>query len=327
MATYQLIDNIERADVIPSVWCLCKFGKHIRNIYLSKLLVEINLHFVLSISKHGIHSIVVSRVDITENCLLQLLCSARHAWVIHQVSLGVDAGKMLIHCYTIAVVATFLPQFGFIYHAEARDDRTGIENLLKLLSDDSVVKFVGTFLKLITCLFVVLACYRSSHIAVCLAIPVEGIVQTLVVTILRTYIVNHAVDIAVLQSQLLSTFIIRIHYKLYLHIRVVAQEGALLDGEPHGETACLVLLLIAECCNISVEDFLQLLCLGIVVNHLALNELSHLHFFFTIESVGFRSALLALFTTDDVVVAKELYYLFYLVLDIQARSLHIVDKE
>lgn len=152
MATYQLINNIERADVVPSVWCLCKLGKHIRNIYLCELLVEINLHFMLSISKRGIHSIVIARVDITENGLLQLLRCARHAWIIHQVSLGVDAGKMLIHCYTIAVVATLLSQFGFIYHAKAGDDRTGVEDLLKLLSDDSVVKFVGTFLKLVTCL-------------------------------------------------------------------------------------------------------------------------------------------------------------------------------
>ena len=142
-----------------------------------------------------------------------------------------------------------------------------------------------------------------------------------------TYVVNHAVDIAVLQSQLFCTFIIRIHYELYLHIRIVAEEGALLDGKTHGETACLVLLLVAESRDVAVEDFLQLLCLGIVVNHLALNELSHLHFFFTIESVGFRSALLALFTTDNVVVAKELNHLFNFVLDIEARSLHIVDKE
>ena len=144
---------------------------------------------------------------------------------------------------------------------------------------------------------------------------------------MRSHVVNHAVDIAVLQSQLLSTFIIRIHHKLYLHIWIVAEEGALFDGKPHGERACFVLLLVAESCDVAVEDFLQLLCLGIVVNHLALNELSHLHFFFTVESVGLRSAILALFTTDDVVVAKELYYLFHLVLDIKARSLHIVDKE
>ena len=234
---------------------------------------------------------------------------------------------MLVHRHTIAVVATLLSQFGFIYHTEAGDDRAGVENLLKLLSDDSIVKFVGTFLKLITCLFVVLACYRSSHVAVCLAIPVEGIVQTLVVTILRTHIVNHAVDIAVLQSQLLGSFIVSIHHELYLHIRIVAEEGALLDGKPHGETACLILLLVAECRDVAVEDFLQLLSLGVVVNHLTLNELSHLHFFFTIESVGLGSTILALLTTDDVVVAKEFYYLLYLVLDIEARSLHIVDKE
>ena len=49
MTTYQLIDNIERADIIPSVWCLCKLSKHIRNIYLGKLLVEINLYFMLCI--------------------------------------------------------------------------------------------------------------------------------------------------------------------------------------------------------------------------------------------------------------------------------------
>ena len=282
---------------------------------------------MLCIGKHGIQSFVVARVDITENSLLQLLSGARHAWVIHQVRLGIDAGKMLVHRYTVAVVATLLSQFGFIYHAEAGDDRAGVENLLKLLSDDSIVKFIGTFLKLITCLFVVLACYRSSHVAVCLAIPVEGIVQTLVVTILRTHIVNHAVDIAVLQSQLFSSFIVSIHHELYLHIRIVAEEGALLDGETHGETACLILLLVAECRNISVEDFLQLLCLGVVVNHLTLNELSHLHFFFTIEGVGFWCTILALLTTDDVVVAKELNYLFHLVLDVEARSLHIVDKE
>ena len=205
---------------------------------------------------------------------------------------------MLIDRHTIAVVATLLSQFGFIYHAEAGDDRAGVENLLKLLSDNSVVKFVGTFFKLITCLFVVLACYRSSHVAVCLAIPVEGIVQTLVV-----------------------------HHELYLHIRIVAEEGALLDGKSHGETACLILLLVAENRNVAVENFLQLLCLGVVVNHLTLNELSHLHFFFTIESVGLGSTILALLTTDDVVVAKEFNHLFHLVLDVKARSLHIVDKE
>ena len=144
---------------------------------------------------------------------------------------------------------------------------------------------------------------------------------------MRTHIVNHTVHIAVLQSQLFCTFVVCIHYELYLHIRIVAEEGALLDGETHGETACLILLLVAECRNVAVEDFLQLLCLGVVVNHLTLNELSHLHFFFTIESVGFGSTILALLTTDDVVVAKELNHLFYLVLDVEARSLHIVDKE
>ena len=87
------------------------------------------------------------------------------------------------------------------------------------------------------------------------------------------------------------------------------------------------MLLVAECGNISVEDFLQLLCLGVVVNHLTLNKLSHLHFFFTIEGVGFWCTILALLTTDDVVVTKELNHLFHLVLDVEARSLHIVDKE
>ena len=144
---------------------------------------------------------------------------------------------------------------------------------------------------------------------------------------MRTYIINHAVRIAVLQSQLLSTFVIRIHYKLYLHIWIVAEEGALLDGEANREAACLKLLLVAEGCNVSVEDFPQLLCLSIVVNHLTLNELSHLHFFFTIESVGLGCTILALLATDDVVVAKEFNHLFHLVLDVEARSLHIVDKE
>ena len=107
---------------------------------------------------------------------------------------------MLVHGKTIAIVATFLFQLSFIYYAEARDDRTGVENLFKLLFNESVVKFVGTFLKLVTCLSVFLVLYRSSHVAVCLAIPVEGIVQTLVVAILRSHIVNHAVYIVVLQS-------------------------------------------------------------------------------------------------------------------------------
>ena len=87
------------------------------------------------------------------------------------------------------------------------------------------------------------------------------------------------------------------------------------------------MLLVAECRDVAVEDFLQLLSLGVVVNHLTLNELSHLHFFFTIEGVGFWCTILALLTTDDVVVAKELNHLFHLVLDVEARSLHIVDKE
>ena len=87
------------------------------------------------------------------------------------------------------------------------------------------------------------------------------------------------------------------------------------------------MLLVAECRDVAVEDFLQLLSLGVVVNYLTLNKLCHLHFFFTIEGVGFRSTILALFTADDVVVTKELNHLFYLVFDIKARSLHIIDKE
>lgn len=138
---------------------------------------------------------------------------------------------MFVHRYTIAVVATLLSQFGFIYHAEAGDDRAGVENFLKLLLDEAIVKFVRTFLKLVTCF----CCPRllpGSHVAVCLAIPVEGIVQTLIVTILRSHVVNHAVDIAVLQSQLLGSFIVSIHHELYLHIRIVAEKVRCLMVRP-----------------------------------------------------------------------------------------------
>ena len=87
------------------------------------------------------------------------------------------------------------------------------------------------------------------------------------------------------------------------------------------------MLLVAEGRDVAIEYFLQLLSLRVVVNNLTLNELRHLHFLFTIESVGFGSTILALLTTNDVVVAKKLYYLFYLVLNGKARRFHIVDEE
>ena len=89
----------------------------------------------------------------------------------------------------------------------------------------------------------------------------------------------------------------------------------------------MILLLVTEGGDIFVEDFLQLFGLGVVVHHLTLDELRHLHLLFAVEGEGVWCTLLALLTTNDVVIAKELDDLLYLVLDGEARSLHVVHQE
>ena len=70
-----------------------------------------------------------------------------------------------------------------------------------------------------------------------------------------------------------------------------------------------------------------MLCLSIVVSHLTLDELGNLHFLFAIEGIGVGCSLFALLTTDNIVVAEELHNLLYLVLDGEARGLHVVDQQ
>ena len=83
------------------------------------MLVEINLHLVLCVGEFSIKSLVVTGVDIAENSLFQLLGSARDTRVVNKPGLGKDAGQMLVHGCTIAVIATFLSQFRIINHIKA----------------------------------------------------------------------------------------------------------------------------------------------------------------------------------------------------------------
>ena len=327
MTAYQFVDDIQRADVVPTVGSLGELGKHIGDIHLLILLVEIDLHLVLCVGKLSVKTLVLTRVDVTEDSLFQLFRGTGHAGRIHEVCLGVDAREVLVHGCTIAIVAPLLSQFGIINHVKTRYHRAGVENLLKLLLDETVVEFFSTLGKLLACIGIVLVGSRCGHIAACLTIPVEGVVETFVVTILWPDIIHHAVGIAVLQSQLLGGVIVGIHHKLHHHVGIVAEEGTLLDGKPHGETARLVLLLVFEGSDILVEYLLQLLRLGIVVHHLVLDELRHLHLLLAIEGKGVGCTLLALLAADDVVVAKEIHNFLYLVLDGKARSVHVVDKE
>ncbi len=87
------------------------------------------------------------------------------------------------------------------------------------------------------------------------------------------------------------------------------------------------MLLVFQGSDVLIEDFLQLFCLCVVVHHLALDKLSHLHLLLAIEGKSIGCTLLALLTADDVVVTKEFNHLFHLILDSEARGLHVVDKE
>ena len=168
---------------------------------------------------------------------------------------------------------------------------------------------------------------RCSHIEIGLAVPVEGVVEPLVAAELRTEVIDHAVGL-VLQSQGIDVVVVGVHGKLHHYIGVVGvEEVALLDVESYGEGTSHVLFLVLQGRDVFAEDLLQLLCLCVVVSHLALYELGNLHLFFTIESIGVGSSLLALFTTDDVVVAEEFHNLLHLVLDGEAGCLHIVNQQ
>ena len=70
MATYQFIDDIKGADVVPTVGSLGELGKHIGHVYFHELLVEINLHLVLSIGEDSIHAFILSRLDVAKDGFL-----------------------------------------------------------------------------------------------------------------------------------------------------------------------------------------------------------------------------------------------------------------
>ena len=234
---------------------------------------------------------------------------------------------MFLDGNTITVITTFLSKLCIVNHVQSGNNRTGIQNLFKLFFNKSFVKFLGTLGKFLTGIGIILVWDGSGHITFCLTVPVKGVVQTSVLTILRTYIIYHSVGIAVLQCKLLGSIIVGVHDKLYHYIRVIAQEGTLFYSQSNRETACLILFFILESCDIFIENIFQLFSLRIIVHHLILNELCHLHFFLTIEHESVRSSLFALFTANNIIIAKELYNFLHLILDGEARSIHIVYQK
>ena len=94
VATHQFVDDVEGADVVPTIGSLGELGKHIGHIHLHKLLVEINLHLVLGISEDGVHALIFSRLDVAKNGFLQLLRGMRNAGAVHQIGLGEDTRQV-----------------------------------------------------------------------------------------------------------------------------------------------------------------------------------------------------------------------------------------
>ena len=91
---------------------------------------------MLSIGEDSIHAFILSRLDVAKDGFLQLLRGMRDAGAVHQISLGEDARKVLGDGKAVAVVAFLLSQFGFVNNAQSRHDRTGINYLLHLGSND-----------------------------------------------------------------------------------------------------------------------------------------------------------------------------------------------
>ena len=94
MATHQFVDDIEGADVVPTIGSLGELGQHIGHIHLHKLLVEVNLHLVLSIGEDGIHALILPGLNVTEDGFLQLLRGMRYAGAIYQIGLGEDTRQV-----------------------------------------------------------------------------------------------------------------------------------------------------------------------------------------------------------------------------------------
>ena len=234
---------------------------------------------------------------------------------------------MFLDGCAVTVVSFLLSQFRFVNHTQPRNNGASVKNLFKFFFDKSFVEFLSPFGKFFAGIGIILIGNRSCHVTFSLAVPVEGVVQTSVLTILRAYIIDHPVGIAILQGKLLGGIIVRIHHEFHHHIRIIAQEGTLFDGHPYRKTAGLVLLLITEGCDIFIENILQLLGLCVVINHLALNELRHFHLFLTVESERVWCAQLALLAADDIVIAKELHNFLHLILDGQTGRFHIVYQK
>ena len=161
MATHQLIDNIERTDGIPSVRCLAELAGYIGHVHLGKLLIQVDLHLMLSISQFCIHTIIVTRVDRTKDGLLQSLGSTRHICTIHQVTLSIDACQMLLNGIVESFVAAFVAKFHIVNHTHTADNRTSIENLMELWGYDSIELLLGTFLELLAGIGILITGSRS----------------------------------------------------------------------------------------------------------------------------------------------------------------------
>ena len=101
----------------------------------------------------------------------------------------------------------------------------------------------------------------------------------------------------------------------------------MFDRGSYGKGTSKILLLITQGTEILEEDFTEHFCLRVVIHTLTLNELGNFHFLLAIESIGFKSAVLSWFTTDDVVVAEIVQNLFYFILDGKTRSTDVIYQQ
>ena len=323
MATHQLIDDVERTDGIPSVGSLAELAGHIGHVDLGKLFVQIDVHLMLCRSQFCIHAVVVARIDRTKDSLLQSLSRVRHVRTLYEGTLGIDASQVFLNSVVETIIATLVAQLYIVNNPHTADDGAGVENLVELRGYDGVELLLGPFLKLLTGVGILIAGGGSSHIAVHLTVPVEGILQFLVLSELRADIVNQFVrDVA--ECQLLRAVVVVIYGKFYYYIGRVAEELTLLDTGSNGKGTSKILLLVAQTAEILEEDFTQHLGLSIVVHALTLDELCHLHFLLAVEGVGFEGAVLAWFTTDDVIVAEIVQNFFYLILNSKTWGIDVV---
>ena len=91
---------------------------------------------MFSTSEDGIGSLIFSWLDVAENSFLQLLRGSGYIRAIHQIGFGEDTRQVLGDGKAVAVVAFLLSQLSLVDDAQSRHNRTGINYLLHLGSDD-----------------------------------------------------------------------------------------------------------------------------------------------------------------------------------------------